>query len=529
MGAKPTYEELRLQVESLSRRSEKLARAEKAVQQQNRYLTILHETSLGLINKLDKTRLLETILKSASDLARTDHVFIYLKDKNTDDDYIQICLGTGFFENQVGRRARLGEGLGGKVWETGRPILIDDYSTWKNRIDDPGLNGLHCMLGIPLNIDQSIMGIMGLAHVEPGKKFAQDDIMILSRLATLALLALEKAELYTNARRELEERKKAEALIRENEQRYLNLLESSPDPIVVYNMEGVATYVNPAFEQTFGLSRNELLGKQIDFVPPEAWPETKAAIDAMLNGKKINLFETRRFTRDGRLLDVQISSTLYLDQSGKPSGNIVTLRDISARKVAERVLYNYQNQLEELVEERTSELGRANRKLGIEIEERKRAEKALRQREKEQQAQAQHLEEVNTALRVLIKQREIDKTELQENVLSNVKELVTPYLNKIKKSRLSTRQLTMLNILESNLNNIISPFINKLSTKYFNFTPTEIRVANLIKEGKTNKEIAEVLLISKNTVLFHRHNIRTKLKIKNTRVNLRSRLLSFDE
>ncbi len=529
MSIKPTYEELQLQVKSLRRRSEKPARAEKAVQQQNRYLKILHETSLGLINKLDKTQLLETILKSASALARTDHIFIYLKDKNSDDDHIRICQGTGFFENQVGRRVRLGEGIGGTVWQTGQPILIDDYQGWENRIADPDLNDLHCIVGMPLNAGQSIRGVMGLAHIDPEKQFDQDDIMILSRLATLALLALEKAELYANARRELEERKKAEAFIRKNEQRYLNLLESSPDPIVVYNMEGVATYVNPAFEQTFGLSRSELLGKHIDFVPPEAWPETKAAIDAMLHGKKINLFETRRFTKDGRLLDVQISSTLYLDQSGNPSGNIVTLRDISARKVAERVLYNYQNQLEELVEERTGALGKANRKLGIEIEERKRAETALRQREKEQRAQARHLEEVNTALKVLIKQREIDKTELQENVLSNVRELVIPYLNKIKKNRLNTRQLTMLSILESNLNNIISPFINKLSTKYFNFTPTEIRVANLIKEGKTNKEIAEVLLISKNTVLFHRYNIRTKLQIKNTRANLRSRLLNFDE
>ena len=107
------------------------------------------------------------------------------------------------------------------------------------------------------------------------------------RFAALALLALEKATLYAKVTRELAERKKAEARIRESQQRYRSFLEESPDPIVVYDMQGVASYVNPAFEQTFGRSRHELLGKQIDFVPEECWPETKAAIDRMLSGGKI--------------------------------------------------------------------------------------------------------------------------------------------------------------------------------------------------------------------------------------------------
>ena len=68
---------------------------------------------------------------------------------------------------------------------------------------------------------------------------------------------------------------------------------------MVYDMRGEATYVNPAFEQTFGFSRHELLGKQIDFVPAQCWPETKAAIDRMLSGKTITMFETKRLARGG--------------------------------------------------------------------------------------------------------------------------------------------------------------------------------------------------------------------------------------
>jgi PAS domain S-box-containing protein len=294
-------------------------------------------------------------------------------------------------------------------------------------------------------------------------------------------------------------------------------------------MKGVATYVNPAFEQTFGLSRSELLGKQIDFVPEESVAETRQAIERMLSGHTISLFETRRLTREGRVLDVQLSSTLYHGVDGKPAGNIVILRDISAQKRAERELQTYRDHLEELVAKRTAELERANVKLEQQVEERLRAERSLRKHQKDLRAQSHHLEEVNTALRVLLKQREQDQRELSEIVRRNVEELVSPYLEKVIHTRLDTRQTTLLQILETNLNHIISPFINKLMAEMGTLTPMEIRVADLIKAGKTNKEIAELLLVSKNTVLFHRHNIRTKLQIKNKKINLRAHLLSLEK
>lgn len=494
--------------------------ADPTVQRQNASLRALHETALGLLDKIDTEELLETIIERAAALTGTEHGYIYLL--NPDRRTMQMRVGKGFFSGQLGRSVRMGEGIGGCVWQAEEPVLVADYSNWKGRLKDPSLDGLRCIVGIPLKSDRQVQGVIGIAHVDPRKQFDREDVAVLERFAALALLALEKAILYSKVTSELAERKKAEARIRQSEQRYRSFLESSPDPIVVYDMLGVATYVNPAFEQTFGFSRHELLGKQIDFVPPQCWPETKAAIDRMLQGKKITMFETKRLARDGQVLDVQISSTLFQDPNGSAIGNIVTLRDISARKRAEEALQRYHGQLEELVQERTTELAEANRRLKQQVDERKRAEAAVR-------AQSSHLEEINTALRVLLKKREEDKREVQENVLSNVKELVSPYLLRLRRGHLEPHQETMLEILKSNLDNIISPFISKLSSRYLNFTPTEIRVANLIKEGKTNKEIAELLLISKNTVLFHRHHIRTKLGLKNKKINLRTHLLSYEE
>jgi PAS domain S-box-containing protein len=520
-------ESLELRVKALEKEIYQLGQIEQALRRQNEYLTALHETSLGLIDRLDEEELLEAILHRAALLTGTRHGYIYLLEPG--QKKMQMRVGMGFFKAQLGLRVELGEGMGGKVWQSKKPLLVDDYRSWEGRLSDKSLDDLHSVVGIPLRDRNGFHGVIGLASVGRGKTFKPEDIAVLQLFADLALVALDKGKLYADVRRELTERKRTEEILRESEERYRLLLESSPDPIVVYNMQGMSTYVNPAFEQTFGFRSDEVLGKSIDFVPDESWPETRDAIENMLMGKKIHLFETKRLTKAGRVLDVQISSTLYKKRDGNSAGNIVILRDISTQKKAEKLLKEYHDHLEELVAERTTELAKTNRQLEQEIEERKRAEKALRKREKELEAQSLHLEEVNTALKILLKQREDDKKELGENVLSNVKELISPYIDRLNKSRLSTHQKTLVNIMESNLKNIISPFISKLSSKYFNFTPMEIKVANLVKEGRTNKEIADLLCLSKNTILFHRHNIRSKLRLINKKINLRSHLLSYDK
>jgi len=161
------------------------------------------------------------------------------------------------------------------------------------------------------------------------------------------------------------------------------------------------------------------------------------------------------------------------------------------------------------------------------ITERKRTERSLQKREKELQIKSNRLEEANTALKVLLKHREDDKKEMEEKFLSNLRELVFPYVEKVKKGRLDSNQAAYLEIIESNMNDIISPFLQRMSLKYSNFTQTEIQVANLIKIGKTTKEIAELMKVSKGTIDTHRNNIRSKLGLKKKKVNLRVYLLSI--
>ena len=161
------------------------------------------------------------------------------------------------------------------------------------------------------------------------------------------------------------------------------------------------------------------------------------------------------------------------------------------------------------------------------ITDRVRAEKALRERKKELKSKTTNLKEANVALRVLLKRREEDKGELEKKVLSNVKQLIVPYIEKLEKTGLNDRQKTYIDILEENLKDIISPFVRTLSSTYLNISPTEMRVANLVRQGKTTKEIAESLHSSPRAIEFHRNNLRNKLGLKNRKANLRSYLLSL--
>jgi PAS domain S-box-containing protein len=155
----------------------------------------------------------------------------------------------------------------------------------------------------------------------------------------------------------------------------------------------------------------------------------------------------------------------------------------------------------------------------IDITERKEAEKEI-------QDKTQNLEELNTALRVLLKKREEDKTQSEDKIMMNIRELVKPYLDKLKKGEQDKTLKTYIDIIESNLDEIVSSFTVKLSSGHLNLTPTEIQVANLIKQGKRSKEIAELMHSSPKAVAFHRGNIRKKLGLQNKKTNLRSYLLS---
>lgn len=159
--------------------------------------------------------------------------------------------------------------------------------------------------------------------------------------------------------------------------------------------------------------------------------------------------------------------------------------------------------------------------------ERNRLEEMIQERTEELSIKTMNLEDTNAALKTILKKREEDKNELEEKVLLNVKRMILPYLEKLKTTTLDSSQQTYVDIIDMSLKEIISPFAHTLSTKYVNLTPKEVQIANLIKQGKSTKEIAEIFELSKRTIDAHRNHIRRKLGLKKRGGNLRTHLLTL--
>lgn len=256
--------------------------------------------------------------------------------------------------------------------------------------------------------------------------------------------------------------------------------------IVWMGKNGRILYVNEAAHRLIGYTQEELLGMTVHEINPDypkmSWEKTWQIVKRR---GSVNA-ETWYRKKNGKLFPIELTAN-YMEYN-KEEYICAMFHDVGDRK-------------------RTREI--------------------LKKREEDLRIESNRLAEANTALKVLLKYREDDKKELEERFLSNIRSLIIPYVEKIKGGRLDAQQLSCMDILETNLNDILSPFLQKMSLRFSNFTPTEIQVANLIKVGKTTKEISSLLKVSSGTVDTHRNNIRSKLGLNKKKVNLRAYLLSL--
>ena len=305
---------------------------------------------------------------------------------------------------------------------------------------------------------------------------------------------------------DITETKKAEEALRKSEEKYHRLYklmrlmtDNMPDMIWAKDMDGRYMFVNQAMcdklimcdcpDRAIGMTNMVIAEKERDAGYEHTFGEICVNSDAIVQERKVacRILEEGFVRNEYLVLDVHKAP--FLDENREMIGTVGCGRDVTNEKVVE---------------------------------------KALKEREIELKRKNLRLEELNSALKILLEKRDEDKKVIEEKVLMNIKNLIIPYVVKLKKTTLNDRQEIFLEIIQSNIEDILSPFAHKLSYKYLNFTPTELQVADLVKQGLRTKEIADLLNSSPETVSGHRKSMRKKLNLKDKKSNLRTHLLSID-
>ena len=285
--------------------------------------------------------------------------------------------------------------------------------------------------------------------------------------------------------------------LQKSEQKYRLLVESTPDWVWICDEEGYHTFSNRSVKQILGYEVQEILGASAFRL---MHPDDRKRVQKWFRkakkqkkGWKGNIVRWQH--KDKSIKFLETIAEPMIDDTGDLVGFTGIDRDVTLRKQAEETL--------------------------------RKANEDLKKQTIELEIKRKNLEELNTAMKVILKKREVDKAKIKEFVQANVKNLIQPYFEKIKKTGLDDQQKGILRILESNLQEIISPFTQEVSLKYLNLTSTEIQVAKQIRHGYSTREIANFMSVSPRTVETHRKNIRRKIGLEGKRANLRSHLLSI--
>ncbi|MGZ3595238.1 MAG: PAS domain S-box protein [Syntrophales bacterium] len=315
--------------------------------------------------------------------------------------------------------------------------------------------------------------------------------------------------------RDITERKRTEEKLREAHRRLDEIIEFLPDATFVINADSKVIAWNRAIEQMTGVSKSEMIGKgEYEYALPFYGERRPIFIDLALrpdtqleNGsydiarRSVDTIYGAAYvpeTYGGKGAYLSGGASTLRDAAGNIIGAIESLRDITEIKRAEDELAKYREGLEQLVTERTQDL----------------------------KDKTKALEELNISLKVLLRHREEDKKELEDRFVMNIKKLIMPFTEKMKRTRLDEQQRAYLSIIDNHLDDITSSLTKRMHQ--FNFTPREVEVASLLNDGRTTKEIAKIIGIAHSSINSHRNQIRKKLGISRKKVNLRSHLQSFD-
>jgi diguanylate cyclase (GGDEF)-like protein/PAS domain S-box-containing protein len=253
-------EELRQQFDELTANQAKIFR-------QNECLLTLRETAFALIHELDADNLLRLIVEKAAAIGESSHAYIYTLTADGQEMELKIIIGTPIRE--AGYRQKRGEGIIGRVWETGQPFVVHDYHQWPGRIKNKGFSVIRTATGFPLVAGGQVIGVFGVNYFDH-HPLDESDLDLLASFAELASIALVNARLLGSLREELAERAKIEADLKRQQDRTRALLDAIPDLILRFSADGILLDCKPGFDMRTTTKFSDFIGRHIsEFTPPD--------------------------------------------------------------------------------------------------------------------------------------------------------------------------------------------------------------------------------------------------------------------
>ncbi len=312
-------------------------RMREQLQVRNKYLSILHEITIDLLNRRDRSDLLQAIVNHAADLLDAPYGEIMLKEG---DELVDYSFTPNQFFLSVDRVGRDTAKLAWQAHDTGQPAILDDYLGWPDHRVVYDSVQLAAVADFPVMVEDKCVAVIGMGRSRPGQVFTPEEIETGVLFSRLVGLVLDSLDLYESAVREVAERKRTEILLQESEARYRQIVENADELISRTDSEGHITYVNPTSLRLFGIDKiDDLRGKHyLELVVPD-W-RTKVGrfyVRQFLSGEPSTYFEFPVIGSNGEELWLGQNVQL-IKENNQVVGFQAVARDITAIKRAQEAL-----------------------------------------------------------------------------------------------------------------------------------------------------------------------------------------------
>ncbi len=425
----------------------------------------LQTTILKITAMNDLHIVLQTIIEQAAKLLNADISGLYLCEQAKKQ--VRLVAACNIPSDYIGTTIKYGEGAAGKVADTGKPLIVDDYRIWDGRaVVYEEAQPFTAVLCVPMKWKDQVIGVINIIDIMEGRCFTQSDLEMLALFADHAVIAVENSRLYEQAQKEIIERKQAEEEIQKQKKFLEATFNSVTHPFYVIDVNDYSIILANQATRVYDVTKPTKCYTLTHKRDKPCTGEHFCPLEEVKKTKKPVKTEHIHYDKYGNVRYVDLHGYPIFDDKGNVTKMIEYTFDITERKKMEKSLQKAHDELEERVEERTAELIAAQEQII-------RSERLAATG----QLAASIAHEINSPLQA-----------------------ITMLLGMIKRENEENKEL---------LNNI-----DLLKGAFFNIRNTVNNLMDLNRPGKERKQMINVNAIIKNTAaLMKSHLTKNKVKI----------------